>query len=353
MFGSRKTYARFTLLSWLMVAMPLCVTPAQDDLSSNQGVSKPSIVSSEDAWEMLPVELAQGDRELPIWARALVTDLPETTATMLQLDYLHRVESSLDQTTRSKLRWIAAKANRCPTSMRVALADMRRSGMSETEIDLLVEKQQTEFPAEQLAIKFAIQLTLDGSSVTDETVETLIDDYGDEQVVAMVLMLAEANFKDRLLHTLVLADIDDPVLEPIALKQKTDADGADRYSAPERETIAQESARNASDVLVADVSDDWKELDFDALQRQLESQRQRESRIRVPTYEQVAKKLGIDPDSRPPTRVRWSLVCMGYQPELASAWFQCLGTFQRESKQDRVFEESVFWVVTRSIDCFY
>jgi len=28
-------------------------------------------------------------------------------------------------------------------------------------------------------------------------------------------------------------------------------------------------------------------------------------------------------------------------------------TFGQEAKQDRVFEESLFWVVTRSIDCFY
>ncbi len=44
---------------------------------------------------------------------------------------------------------------------------------------------------------------------------------------------------------------------------------------------------------------------------------------------------------------------MGHQPELALAWFTCLRTFQEESAQDRVFEESLFWVITRSINCFY
>ena len=56
---------------------------------------------------------------------------------------------------------------------------------------------------------------------------------------------------------------------------------------------------------------------------------------------------------RPPLRIRWSLVCMGYQPELTLAWFACTRAFAEEAKQDRVFEESLFWVVTRSLQCFY
>jgi hypothetical protein len=44
---------------------------------------------------------------------------------------------------------------------------------------------------------------------------------------------------------------------------------------------------------------------------------------------------------------------MGYQPELAAAWSSCTRNFGEEAKQDRVFEESLFWVVTRTIHCFY
>jgi hypothetical protein len=44
---------------------------------------------------------------------------------------------------------------------------------------------------------------------------------------------------------------------------------------------------------------------------------------------------------------------LGYQPELAAGWFACLGAFNRDAKQDRVFEESLFWVITRSLHCFY
>jgi hypothetical protein len=52
-------------------------------------------------------------------------------------------------------------------------------------------------------------------------------------------------------------------------------------------------------------------------------------------------------------RIRWSLVCTGYQPQLASAWSNCTRNFGEEARQDRVFEESLFWVVTRSLQCFY
>ena len=54
-----------------------------------------------------------------------------------------------------------------------------------------------------------------------------------------------------------------------------------------------------------------------------------------------------------PIRIRWSLVTMGYQPEMAAAWSACTRAFGQEAKQDRVFEESLFWIVTRTIHCFY
>ena len=61
------------------------------------------------------------------------------------------------------------------------------------------------------------------------------------------------------------------------------------------------------------------------------------------------------PRARPkaPIRIKWSLVCVGYQPRLALAWSACMRSFGEEAKQDRVFEESLFWVVTRTIHCFY
>ena len=59
------------------------------------------------------------------------------------------------------------------------------------------------WPAEErAALAFARQMTLDAGSVTDAEVAELRRTYGEEKLVAMVLLLAYSNFQDRLLLTL-------------------------------------------------------------------------------------------------------------------------------------------------------
>jgi len=48
-----------------------------------------------------------------------------------------------------------------------------------------------------------------------------------------------------------------------------------------------------------------------------------------------------------------SVVSLGYEPKLTMAWFDCMGTFGQEASLDRVFAGSLFWVVTRTNECFY
>jgi hypothetical protein len=99
---------------------------------------------------------------------------------------------------------------------------------------------------------------------------------------------------------------------------------------------------------------EWNEFDFDALQKGLREQKATAGRIRVPKYEEALPRLPAGyPKPKAPIRIRWSLGCFGYQPELAAAWSACTGAFREEAQQDRVFEESLFWIVTRTIHCFY
>jgi hypothetical protein len=99
---------------------------------------------------------------------------------------------------------------------------------------------------------------------------------------------------------------------------------------------------------------DWLARDFDDLQQQMAAQRASSGRIRVPPWDLVKQVLPSGyPVPKSPSRVRWTLVCLGYQPALSAAWLTTMRTFGDEANQDRVFEESLFWVVTRSIDCFY
>jgi hypothetical protein len=95
---------------------------------------------------------------------------------------------------------------------------------------------------------------------------------------------------------------------------------------------------------------DWRAIDFPSIQKLMESQRGRDPRVSVPTPEDVAKYM---PKGARAPRIKWSLVGLGHSPALAIPWTSGLGTFAQESKQDRVFEESLFWVVTRELQCFY
>jgi len=59
------------------------------------------------------------------------------------------------------------------------------------------------------------------------------------------------------------------------------------------------------------------------------------------------------PQRDKPMRIRWSLLTYGYQPRLTAAWLNGLRAFREESDLEAVFHESMFWVVTRSLQCFY
>ena len=147
----------------------------------------------------------------------------------------------------------------------------------------------------------------------------------------------------------------------VRLRQLDDESGVDGVRSPDprvavglelrADGLALRSLRVAPD-RVEDA--EWKEFDFDDLQKGLSAQRSNAGRIRVPTWDEVKQVLPPGfPPPKFPVRIQWSLVCMGYQPELGAAWSACTTAFREESKQDMVFEESLFWVVTRSVDCFY
>ena len=61
-------------------------------------------------------------------------------------------------------------------------------------------------------------MTLDAGSVTDLQVAGLRKAYGEEKLVAMVLLLAAANFQDRLLLSLGVALEEGGPLPPIGVQ---------------------------------------------------------------------------------------------------------------------------------------
>jgi alkylhydroperoxidase family enzyme len=325
---------------------PVADPPAQRDAqwsgspssitgASRSPVLRGRVVLAEDAevWKRLPAAMRGTGQRLPSWARALAATLPRTTAAMLELDYLHRAASPLDPGLRARLRWVAAHAIHCRYGEAYAEADLRRAGEDETAIHALTDGPRNLPAPVGAALAFADKLTRAADTVTDAEVARLIGEFGEEQVVAMVLLLAYANFQDRLVLALDLPVEAGGPLAPLDVRFQSAPLGA-RLAVPR---AAPQPATAASPEREEDA--DWLALACPDLQKQMERQRARPPRIKLPPQE-VEGAL-------------WGHVCRSYQPELAGAWAAVARAFDAEAEQDPVFEQSLFWVVTRSLQCFY
>jgi alkylhydroperoxidase family enzyme len=306
------------------------------------------VLDDDEAWRRLPRLEDVAERRLPVWARALAEPLPQTTAAMLELDHIYRTSDAIDPRLRAKMRWVAARANRCGYSQRYAEADLLAAGMTRADVVQLEASLDTLPEKERAAITFARKLTLEADAITDEEVAALLASFGNEQVVAMVLQMAYANFQDRLLLTLNVDVEPDGPLRPLAVRFAAPAAGlsiaADRLK-PKEEKLASPPI---------DLGSEWPAFTFEQSVRGMEQQRARPGRVTVPEWKDVYPRLppGLYSLDRP-VRIKWSLVVMGYQPKLGPAWLKCLRMFGREANQDRVFEETLFWVITRTNRCFY
>jgi alkylhydroperoxidase family enzyme len=310
------------------------------------------MLTSSDAWQRLPEVEEGGSAQLPVWARVLAISLPRTTAAMLELDWRHRADSPLDPRLRGVMRWTVARANRCDYAMAYAIADLQRAGLEQSEIEALNDHNVKRPESEQAALEFARKLTLAADTVTDDEVARLIAAYGEKQVVAMVLLVAHANFQDRLLLSMGLTAEPDGPLPPLNARFAKDQSRKTVAAAERKQPVEQSGENSPSETFQVDDAD-WIGVDVARLQAALEAQRDRPGRIRVPTWDVVREWLPERVRRNDPLRIKWSLVCLGYQPELALAWSACTRAFAEEAKQDRVFEESLFWVITRTIHCFY
>ncbi len=247
--------------------------PEKEKVKPDNGKAKPAaslvpLLKDEEAWKRLPPAEKGANQPLPSWALALADTLPQTTSRMLELDYLQREKSPLDPKLRAKMRWVAAHANRCGYGETYALADLRRAGADETTIKALTG-DRANWPAdERAALTFARKLTLNADQVTDDEVTDLIKAYGEKKVVAMVLMLAYANFQDRLVTTLGLTVevVGGPLprVRPLLTCLILHATARDT-EAGAHARLRKELHRRRRNLL----GDDWSKLDFAALQGKL------------------------------------------------------------------------------------
>ncbi len=311
------------------------------------------LLSVEDAWRALPPVESGSGQTLPNWARALAGPLPRTTASLLHLDLVQRTRNPIDPKLRAEMRWVAAHANHCAYSEAYALADARRAGLDDEAIAALTRGDTSKLsPGHKAALDFARKMTLESSKVSDAEFAKLVHHFGEKNVVAMVLLLAYSNFQDRLLTCLGTPLESGGPLAPLEITFAPSATQSQMLSFPKSKLTLDGSS--GKDLIVDDPI--WTEISYDSLQQKLEVQRGKTTRVRVPSWEEVVRGLpkGFTP-SRKPVRIVWTLVCLGHQPELASAWETLMRTAGAESrgKLDRVLSQGLFWVITKTVDCPY
>jgi len=284
-------------------------------------------LESADAWRRMPRETPP----LPLWARTLAASLPTTTALQVDLDHLHRKRNPLGPVLAARIRRAVAEVNRCGYAVESA------------DFDLAAAKPPAEPPTadEQLAIDFARKLTVDGAAVTDEEVAALIAALGPDDAVAVVHTAAHANFQDRIYLALGLVAEPGGPAPPREVLPAADAE----FPVPERTPPAEVA------VAEGEPPPPWKERSGAELRDLLEKQKARESRIPLP--DEVRRARLPRPLRARKSRVTWGRVSMGYQPVLTNAWFRTMGTFEKEARLDDAFASTIFWVVTRTADCFY
>lgn len=306
------------------------------------------LTSVEDCWKRLPGTVSGGGQTLPNWVRGIVNHLPRTAAAMLQLDYAHRTQSPIDPVLRAKMRWVIAHANHCAYSEAYAIADLKRAGAPADALKVLTGDPLNWPEADRAPLEFARLLTVAAPTIPDTLFESLRQRYGDKQVAAMVLLAAYGNFQDRIALGLNLPiEVGGP-LPPLKIQFAEDA----FQIAPVYPPQTQPSKLLAQGQDVVSEDEDWSQISYDELQRRLEKQRDRKPRLPIPNWEDVKRNLPPAMSARP-TRIVWNLVCSGYVPELAVPWSIATRTMWSETKPDRVLEESLFWIQTRSIECNY
>jgi len=316
--------------------------------TSKSGATAVKLLSDAEAWKTLPEAVAGSGAELPVWVRAVATQLPRTAAAMLKLDYAHRTESPLEPRLRGKIRWVIAHANRCGYSEAYALADLERVGLDSESRKNLTEGP-SKWPADDRdPLEFARLLTVAAPTIPDELFETLRIRYGDKKVAAMVLLAAYGNFQDRIILGLNLPMEEHGPLAPLSV---TFAEGALQLAAIMPPQITAEALIESGTTVVGE-DREWSNLSYEELQARLEGQRDRKPRLPIPSWDDVKKNLPPAMAARP-TRIVWNLVCSGYVPELAVPWGISTRTMWAETKPDRIFEESLFWIQTRTIECNY
>lgn len=287
-----------------------------------------AVPDSGDAWGRFP---PPAKPDLPEWARALSGPLPKTAARMLVQDHFHRATNPLGARLAADVRHEVADALNSPYGRASAKGDIARAGGAP-------------HAHAKLALAFARKLTLEGHAISDAEFARVLKALGPKDTTALVHTVAYANFQNRVWLGLGVKG-ESPPLPPVAVNFDFDAV---KPLAPARP--AWDDLKNAKGDGIA-VRVDWSHTDAERVASSLESQKERS--LRMPIAPPEAFEKLPESERAGAKRILWNTVSVGWQPEMPRVWFAGLYTYYEEAKVDRVFTNSVFWVVTRTNDCFY
>src|SRR5262249_28889668 len=156
--------------------------------------------------------------------------------------------------------WMAAHMNRCAYSQAYAASDLQRAGVRAEAIQELAGELSNLPEAERVALVFARKMTLDADSVTDAEMTRLRQLHGDANTVALVLLLAYANFQDRLLLAWGAEVEPGGPYPPREVRLAKDA----KAQAPGRPKVEARASLNGTSRLN---DPEWSALDFTTLQQ--------------------------------------------------------------------------------------
>lgn len=331
---------------------------AQDASPSSRSLW-PAPLSNDECWQKLPKALEGSGEVLPVWARQLARELPNTTAAFLELDRAHRTLGPVDRKLRAAMRYTAAKANGSSYGMSVALLDAKNAGASEALRDSLANGTYEGWSKEeQEAIQFAKEMSLDSESISDAKFESLVKSFGDRQAACMVLHMAYANFQDRLLQCLGVQESSEAPLpaslakfDPKSLVIETTPP---KQAGPSNQSAVAATIPDKDSTLEGSKPNEITWLPYSKLQDRLAQQRARETRLRVPEWSEFADRLPAGMMDKP-SKIVWYKIAFGYADELAVPFEIYLRTAGSEISKnwDRVFGNSIFWMVTDAMKCSY
>jgi hypothetical protein len=241
------------------------------------------------------------------------------------------------------LRWTVADANRCVYAKESAEADLAAAGLVDEERRKLRDPELLDEP-ERSAVLFARELTLAQSTITDEEVARLLEAFGPDDVVGIVHTVAYANFQDRLFLALGLAEEPGGAKPPLRTRASPDAE----IPFPAR-VATRDDAHATGTGGPAPVA--WSRHSFDELEALVDRQKLRTPRVPEPDAARLARFPR--PDRGRIARTTWGRFSRGYQPLLTLGWADTMRAFGREANLDEVFANTLFWVITRTDDCFY